>query len=354
MKRTAEDLAELKAQATELRMAGIGGNRIAKELGISGSLVAELLRDVPATSLLTRPTARDATRAAAVLMREEGRTYNEIRDELGVSKSSLSGWLSQLPFPTAEQRAAVVGPTSAADDSDEVIGNRATARALRREGWLLREIAEELGIALRTAFLWTSGVPIPARAVHGRSAEETRAMARAYWDKKLAERETERQSVQQAGADRVGDLTPRELELVAVTAYWCEGAKSKPWARKESLKFINSDPDLIRVFLQWLRLMGVGDDQLYLSLSIHESADVPAAEGFWSEAVGLPLERFSKATLKRHNPKTVRKNTGDTYVGCLVIGVRQSRLLYQQMTGVWNGLVVGAINLASPPGQDTA
>ena len=46
--------------------------------------------------------------------------------------------------------------------------------------------------------------------------------------------------------------------------------------------------------------------------------------------------------MKRHNPKTVRKNTGADDNGCLVVGVRQSRLLYQRMDGLWRGIVVGA------------
>lgn len=200
---------------------------------------------------------------------------------------------------------------------------------------MLREIAEELEVSVTTAWNWTRDEPVPSRAVHGRSPEELRAMARARWDAELAVRDEERRRVAAAGAEWVGSLTEREVELVAVVAYWCEGSKSKPWARSEFLTFINSDPDVIRVFLRWLRQLGIPDDNLRLALSIHETADVPASERWWSEVVGVPVERFSKATLKRHTPKTVRKNVGADYHGCLSIGVRQSRVLYQRLTGMW-------------------
>ncbi len=45
---------------------------------------------------------------------------------------------------------------------------------------------------------------------------------------------------------------------------------------------------------------------------IHENADVKAAELFWLEATGTKPEQFLTPTLKRHNPKTVRKNVGET------------------------------------------
>jgi len=38
-------------------------------------------------------------------------------------------------------------------------------------------------------------------------------------------------------------------------------------------------------------------------------------------------------TLKRHNPKTVRKNVGDSYRGCLRINVRRSSGLYRRIEG---------------------
>ena len=77
---------------------------------------------------------------------------------------------------------------------------------------------------------------------------------------------------------------------------------------------MNSDPALIRVFLAWLRLMDVTDDRLVFRLQIHESGDAAGAVRFWADVVGVPSADIS-TTLKRHNPRTVRKNTGDDYHG---------------------------------------
>jgi hypothetical protein len=68
-------------------------------------------------------------------------------------------------------------------------------------------------------------------------------------------------------------------------------------------------------------------------MQIHESADVAAAEQFWLALTGAAPDQFRKTTLKRHNPKTVRKNVGADYRGCLRVDVRQSSRLYYQIEG---------------------
>jgi hypothetical protein len=87
------------------------------------------------------------------------------------------------------------------------------------------------------------------------------------------------------------------------------------------------------LFLRFLAVAGVERDRLICQLHIHESADVEAAERFWMEATGVPAEQFRRPTLKRHNPKTIRKNTGELYHGCLRIEVRRSMELYRRIEG---------------------
>jgi hypothetical protein len=60
---------------------------------------------------------------------------------------------------------------------------------------------------------------------------------------------------------------------------------------------------------------------------------VAAAEEFWLTVTGAEPARFHKTTLKRHNPRTVRKNVGADYHGCLIVGVKQSADLYRRIEG---------------------
>jgi transposase len=281
-------------------------------------------------------TKTDA-RAAAVALRLAGRTYDEIAAELGISKSSCSLWLRDRPVPSDLQPA--VQEEQADRDRDE-------ARRLRADGLLLREVADQVGRSVRTVQQWTADLPVPERARHGGGREHMALMRRRRWDAVLARREAERREGKAAAAGIVGVLSERELELLAVTAYWCEGTKDKSYDRRERVIFINSDAGLVRLFLAYLDACGVVADRLRFSVSIHESADVDAATRHWAEVVGVPSSHFLRASLKRHNPSTSRKNTGDAYVGCLVVRVLDSRRLYQHVAGVWEGIVAG---LRAPP-----
>ena len=121
-------------------------------------------------------------------------------------------------------------------------------------------------------------------------------------------------------------------------SYWCEGTKAKPWNRQKVVQWMNSDPVLVSLFLEGLRLVGVGSERLSLRVHIHEAADEAAARAWWSEQTGVPLQQFRRSTIKRHNPKTVRHNTGVDYRGCLCVSVLRSRELYECWKGsspVW-------------------
>lgn len=137
-------------------------------------------------------------------------------------------------------------------------------------------------------------------------------------------------------------MTERELFLVGVALYWAEGSKDKAWDRREYPKFINSDPDVITLHLSRLELLGVRRDRLRLQVSIHEGADLEAAERYRSELTGVERTQFNKPVRKRHDPRTSRKNTGDAYRGCLAVHVRGGADLYRRMEGSWYGIVLGA------------
>jgi len=140
-------------------------------------------------------------------------------------------------------------------------------------------------------------------------------------------------AVRSAAAAEIGELTDRELLITGAIAYWCEGGKSKPHRRSDRVVFINSDPALIRFFLRFLDTAGTPRANLGFRVYIHENADVEAAQRFWLEVTGAAIGQFATPTLKRHNPKTMRKNVGQTYHGCLRIDVQHSADLYRKIEG---------------------
>ncbi len=63
-----------------------------------------------------------------------------------------------------------------------------------------------------------------------------------------------------------------------------------------------------------------------------------SAQRFWLDVTGASLGQFLAPTLKRHNPKTTRKNVGENYHGCLRIDVHRSAGLYRKIEG-WAGAI---------------
>ena len=248
----------------------------------------------------------------------------------GVGNGTLSEWLRGLEPPEWTKR------PRAKDDQ------RARAVELRETGRTVPEIAEELGVSKSSAYLWTRHIPLdatPAEA-EARRRDQLERMREARWGPHRRARDADRAASSDRLSAWVGELSEREILLVGAVAYWCEGAKVKPWHKtNHGLEFINSDAGLIRLFLRYVELLGVRRTALTYWLSIHESADVAAATRWWSDVVGVPTDRFRRPVLKRHNPSTVRRNVGETYRGCLAVYVPKSSRLYWKVEGVMRGIV---------------
>jgi hypothetical protein len=97
--------------------------------------------------------------------------------------------------------------------------------------------------------------------------------------------------------------------------------------------FINSDPDLIRFFLRFLDATGTARTSLSFRNYIHESANVAATQRFWLTITEATPDQFRPPTLKHHNPRTMRKNVGEDYHGCLRIDVHRGADLYRKIEG---------------------
>ncbi|MEU5618255.1 hypothetical protein AB0D73_10800 [Streptomyces sp. NPDC048215] len=269
----------------------------------------------------------EGLREKAVALRREGLSRRQIRDRLHVDNNDiLHRLLEGEPAPEWTKR------PRARDDL------RAKARELRLQGMTYDQIQVELGCSKSSISLWVRDLPKPKPRY---TEEERLALMNAGLARLRAGQDQERMETKRIARESMGELSDRELFIAGVTLYWAEGMKDKPYSRRESLLFINSDPNVIKVYLNWLALLGVTRERLHLRVSIHESADVTQAEDFWSDLTKVPRVDFMKATLKKHNPKTTRKNTGEAYHGCLVIYVTKSAELYRRVEGAWYGIVLG-------------
>ncbi|MFD3491055.1 hypothetical protein ACFWWB_10830 [Streptomyces sp. NPDC058690] len=279
------------------------------------------------TEITSKYADFEGLRKQAVTLRREGLSLRQIRDRLHVHNNEILNRLVKgEPAPEWTKR------PNAKDDLRE------RARELRRQGMTYDRIQVELGCSKSSISLWVRDLPKPEP--HHTPTEHLALMNAGLLDLR-ASREKERAETKRLARDAVGDLSDRELFLAGVTLYWAEGTKDKTYSRRECLQFINSDPNVIKLYLRWLDLLGVTQDRIRMRVSIHESADIPGAERFWAELVGIPTSALKKTTLKKHNPRTTRKNTTVSYRGCLVVYVSKSADLYRRVEGAWYGIVLG-------------
>jgi len=98
--RTKEELNVLRERAVVLRREGKSRREIKEILGpMSNSTLDHALQGVPPPDWTRRPNAKDEARATARELRVQGHDYEEIAKHLGVSKSSVSLWVRDLPVP---------------------------------------------------------------------------------------------------------------------------------------------------------------------------------------------------------------------------------------------------------------
>ncbi len=264
----------------------------------------------------------DRLRQQAIALRRAGRSRREIKDLLRItSNATLDRALRGEPPPEWTRR------PRAKDDLHQ------KARELREQGLDYEEIAGALGVSKSSVSLWVRDMPRPARLSYEECRKRCAEGSRLYWEAERPAREAQREEVRAAAAGQIGRLSKREVLIAGAIAYWCEGTKSKPHELRERVIFMNSDPGLIKFFLRFLAAAGVQWTQMRFRVYIHETADVAAAEEFWARITNTDPGTFYRAVLKHHNPQTVRKNVGTEYHGCLRIDVLQSADLYRRIEG---------------------
>ncbi|QHC29876.1 hypothetical protein [Streptomyces sp. HF10] len=270
----------------------------------------------------------EGLREQAVALRRAGHSLRQIRDRLKIFNNDLLNQLVKGEPPPAWTKRP-----NAKDDLRE------RARELRRQGWTYDRIEAELGCSRSSVSLWVRDLPRPEPRY---TPEEQHALMREGLARHRAVERGKREESKVSALREIGELTDRELFTAGIALYWAEGSKSKPYDRRERAVFVNSDPGVIKTYLAWLDLLGVDRGRLSFRLLIHESADVEAAHRHWAGIVDADASVFAKPTLKKHNPRTVRKNTGDDYHGCLVVVVARSAHLYNRIEGWWTGIVAQA------------
>ena len=183
-------------------------------------------------------------------------------------------------------------------DESAVAGNESTselARTLREQGVSIKRIAAAVGVSQSSVSLWTRDIELTpdqrSRNLRGLGGplnrEDVRRRA-ASWAARCRRR---RQEWQEEGRARAREGDP--LHMAGCMLYWAEGAKAR-----NSLKFVNSDAQMVKLFARFLTdALGVDPASICMRLNVYTTngLSIDAVERYW-----LDLLHLEPASLRKH------------------------------------------------------
>lgn len=90
----------------------------------------------------------------------------------------------------------------------------------------------------------------------------------------------------------------KEILIKGLFIWWCEGSSYNPTqkTRENRVEVVNSDPRIIKIFINFLRKIKINENKLRLRLKCSTEEEYKLKD-FWSNFLDIPKERFLKSTL---------------------------------------------------------
>lgn len=225
-------------------------------------------------------------------LRIKGHSYNEIRDKLGIPKSTLRTWFADL-----------------------VLSNDARAR--------LNSRIKAGGLAL----------------IRRNKMQTHHARQRAEQIKQKAERE-------------IPAIDKSMLQVIGAVLYWAEGYKRVKIRDGRALtshviSFVNSDPDMVRTFVRFAKeILDVPAERMCVFMRLYDHINEKDARKYWREVTGLPESAFRKTTNMVSIASQRKRPFNRLPFGTVQIQIAQTEKFYQIMgwiEGVKNQLKHGTL-----------
>ena len=173
---------------------------------------------------------------------------------------------------------------------------REKARLLRSQGWSVGRIANELRVSRGSVSVWVRDIELTEQQKKQLKENQKKwAAANKGAQANRHKHRQRREQHQQIGRTKAKDnSTP--LHLAGCMLYWAEGAK-----KKNSIYFVNSDGNMLRLFMSFLREELHVEDE-WVSLRIHCHTDNKQEHQritkYWAELLELPPNCVGKIQVK--------------------------------------------------------
>jgi transcriptional regulator with XRE-family HTH domain len=177
---------------------------------------------------------------------------------------------------------------------------------LRKQGKSYNEIAKILDTSKSTLSLWLRNIKMPY-SIKKRLWDETRikwAQNITRFNKKRGKIAKQKaQQIQDLTSRDVKRISKRELLLIGSALYWAEGYKKSRWA----VVFSNSDQLMIKLMMKFFReICRIKEDRFRAIVQIHPNTTSQKSINHWSKITKIPKKQFQK-TYSKLTPSSKRK-----------------------------------------------
>lgn len=196
------------------------------------------------------------------------------------------------------------------------------ARALRALGWSVKEIERELGVARSSVSHWVRHVELSPEA-RARLVERTRLGPVVAAERKAARAREVRRGYQEEGR-RLARQRGTEYRAGCML-YWAEGSKDR-----NQLTMANSDPDLLAVFVHFLRAeLDVAAESITMRCNLFADhlERQREIERFWLDRLGLPPSSLRTSHVNVYSKYSQKKRKNKLPHGTCTVQVSSTRLV---------------------------
>ncbi|MAG59168.1 hypothetical protein CMO96_00020 [Candidatus Woesebacteria bacterium] len=195
--------------------------------------------------------------------------------------------------------------------------NRKAIR-LRKEGESIKDIASLLSVSPSIVSLWVRHIQLSPMQEQRLAKKALNALQRGRKKALIIqqkERRRKKNRLIKEALREIGKLSKRDIFVVGIALYWAEGFK-----KDNRLGFANSDPKMIKLFLKWLKIVGVPKENIRLrvGLNISHKERVGKVQKYWEKQTSITTTQFQKPFFQKFKWKRQFPNP-EEYFGVLRI-----------------------------------
>lgn len=210
---------------------------------------------------------------------------------------------------------------------------------LRKKGFSYDDIKNELNIPKSTVAHWVRNIKLEEDQIQKLKNKRLEA-ARNNSKKRSVKILKQVEEIRAAAIKSINQISKRELWLMGIALYWRQKSLSKKESNfQNGISFSSLDPEIIKLFLRWLRdVGGVTDDELYFDIFMNKDQKRyrDRVVAYWSGKVNLTRDNFNH--LYYLKAKSARGENTKGRLGFLRVRVRASSMLARQMDGWIEGV----------------